>query len=168
MFKSRIICGIPPVDTQQTKCFYFLMLCQNHGPGAFLWHRGRVQEAEAGFSRVDSRDFHSVINERSGDSLWGRSGGSRIVGRLRQRLNGCQTAREIATNQSFLSQQIPIPQPWLSVMSCAPSPALPPPSSVVQNSFLEAWMFLFFFIGGNRWSDWFYMVGWGKHCRAHI
>lgn len=102
MFKSRIIYGNPPVDTQQTKCSYFLMLCQNHGPGVFLWHWGRVQEADAEFSRVDSRDFHTVINEQhieeDGDSLCGWSGGPRIIGRLRQRLNGCQTACEIATH----------------------------------------------------------------------
>lgn len=114
------------------------MLCQNHGPNVFLWHRGRVQEADAEFSRVDSRDFHTVINEQHIEedaAVWGFI--MWLIWRppnhwasppeakwLSDSLWDCNPSPSSAwTNQSFLSQQIPILHPWLSVMSCAPSPS---------------------------------------------
>lgn len=59
MFKSRIIYRIPPVDTQQNerrikKQTYFAAMCEAR------WLSG----ADAEFSRVHSRDFHAVINDR--------------------------------------------------------------------------------------------------------
>lgn len=93
-----------------------------------------------------------------------------MIWRHRQRLNGSQTAADgfgdrvmqncnqslsSATYQSiFLSQQIWILRPWLSVMSCQPPSAL-------QNSSLEAHVFLFFIRkDGLQQINWLILHAW--------
>lgn len=111
------------------------MLCQNHGPSVFLWHWVHVQEADAEFSRVDSRDFLTVINEQHIEedaAVWGfimwaiwrppnHWASPPEAKWLSDSLWDCNPSPSSArTNQSFLSQQIPILHPWLTVMSCPP------------------------------------------------
>lgn len=137
------------------------MLGQNHRPDVFLWHWYRVQEADTEFSRVNSWDFHAVINDQHIEEdagVWGfimwRSGGPRIIWCLRQRLTGCQTACEIATSPSSATNQsiffATTNSDSSSMTQCDEfPPSTPSPSSAVQNSFLEASMFLFFY----RWHQ---------------
>lgn len=139
-----------------------------------------LSEADTEFARVHSRGFYAVINEEpitETDTVWilimWIFGRPEWFWRRRQRLNGSQTAAggfwdwvmqncnqslSSTTYQSiFLSQQIPILHPWLSVMSCQP----PHSPSVVQNSFLEACVFLFF-IRKDRLQQitWLILHGW--------